>query len=92
MAENNQLHLEVIRLKEELHGGSFELKNQVKQLQDQNQDIQFLCSQKDNKITDLDRQVAEMRKKLQQALTSTQYGPSSEIQKAFGRTNEDQNA
>jgi len=32
MAENNQLHLEVIRLKEELHGGSFELKNQVKQL------------------------------------------------------------
>ena len=33
-----------------------------------------------------------MRKKLQQALQSTQYGPSSEIQKAFGRTNEDQNA
>lgn len=87
MAENNQLHLDIIKCKEDFQAETLDMKNQIKQLQSENQDVQFLCQQKDNKIVELDRQLNEMKKKLQMALQSTQYKESSEIQKAFGRDN-----
>jgi hypothetical protein len=45
----------------------------------------FLTNQKDKKIQEMERTLAEMRQKLQQALQSTQYKKSTEIQKVFGK-------
>ena len=45
----------------------------------------FLTNQKDKKIQEMERTLAEMRQKLQRALQSTQYKKSTEIQKVFGK-------
>ena len=45
----------------------------------------FLTAQKDKKIQEMEKTLAEMRQKLQVALQTTQYKKSTEIQKVFGR-------
>lgn len=47
-------------------------------------DLAFVSQQKDRKIEQLERTVTDMKAKLQQALSSTQYKHSTEIQKIFG--------
>ena len=86
MAENGQLHLEVIRYKEELQAATQDLKMHNKKLETERTDLIFLTEQKDRKIADLERTVTEMRQKLGEALQSTQYKKSTEIQKVFSKT------
>ena len=66
--ENNQLHLDVIRLKEELEQSGGSLRIRVKQLEGENTDMVYLTNQKDKKIQEMERSVQEMKQKLQQAL------------------------
>jgi len=44
VAENNQLHLDVIRLKEELEYSAGDLRHKVKKLEGENADIVFLTN------------------------------------------------
>lgn len=64
MAENNQLHLEVIRLKEELEQSGGDLRLRVKQLESENADMVYLTNQKDKKIQEMEKNVVEMKQKL----------------------------
>jgi hypothetical protein len=57
----------------------------VKQLESENADMVYLTNQKDKRIQEMEKNVVEMRQKLQQALQSTQYKKSTEIQKVFGK-------
>lgn len=57
--------------------------SELKTLKSQNDDLQFLATQKDKKIKDLELQVMEMRQKLSDALEATKYQKSTEIQKVF---------
>lgn len=75
----------MIRLKEELEQSGGDLRVRVKQLESENADMVYLTTQKDKKIQTMEKSVSEMRQKLQQALQSTQYKKSTEIQKVFGK-------
>jgi len=57
----------------------------VKQLEAEKEDVQFLATQKDKKIRELEQQLLDMRQKLSAALQQTQYKKSTEIQKVFSR-------
>ena len=56
---------------------------ELKQLQGKNTDLQFLSQEKENRIQDLQKQVNEMRQKLGEALQTTAFKKSTEIQKVF---------
>ena len=71
MAENNQLHMEVIRLKENRGQGGDESSHRLRQVESERDDLAFVSQQKDNKIAQLEKSNLEMRQKLQQALQST---------------------
>ena len=68
MAENGQLHLELIRYKEELQTATQDLRMHNRQLETERNDLAFLAEQKDKKIADLERTVTDMRQKLGEAL------------------------
>jgi hypothetical protein len=62
MKENSQLHLEVIRLKEEVQRAGD--KTRVAQVENELNDVLFLSGQKDKKIQEMERNLADMRVKL----------------------------
>ena len=64
MRENNDLHMQVIQMKEELQMGSGHLKERNRQLENENADMQYLTAQKDKKNQELERNCLEMRQKL----------------------------
>lgn len=88
VSENNKLHLEVIKLKEELQFSNGDMRTTLKQLEGEKSDLLFLTAQKDKKIHELEGQVMQMRDKLQEALQTTQYKKSTEIQKIFSKGND----
>ena len=57
--------MEIIRLKENKQSSGGDMSTQVRQLESENADIQFLSKQKDSKIAQLEKSNAEMRQKLQ---------------------------
>ena len=83
MQENSQLHLELIKLKEQTQTGAQDKRH--KQLQSEFDDLCFLTSQKDRKINELESQCNEMRQKLSMALQATQIKKATEVQKVFGK-------
>ncbi len=74
--ENNDLHMQLIKLKEECEQRENGLKTKAKQAQAQLTDLQFLTQQKDIKIRELDKVVVEMQNKLEKALTKV-YAPQA---------------
>jgi chromosome segregation ATPase len=83
MLENNQLHMEIIRLKEGMQSQGGDLTQRMKQVESECDDLKFVAHQKENRISQLEKENNEMRQKLQQALQATQYKNSTEIQKIF---------
>jgi centrosomal protein CEP135 len=66
--ENNELHLKLIHLQEQLSQVESTAKAQVKQLTSEKSDMQFLSSQKDLKIQQLGAQIVELQGKLEKVL------------------------
>lgn len=52
--ENNKLHMQVIQNKEEKEKGELAWKNNLRQLQDESQDMRFLAESKDQRIRNLE--------------------------------------
>lgn len=70
------LHKEIIDLKDRCERAEGALKAKSIQSQQEKADMQFLSLQKDLKIQQLDKMVAEMQVKLEKALTKV-YNPSA---------------
>ena len=66
--------------------GTGQLKERNRILENENADLDYLASQKDKKIQELERNCQEMRQKLQQVLKNTQHENSTEIQKVFNNS------
>ena len=66
--ENNELHLKVIQLQEELEARDTTFKAKLKQAQNERTDLHFVCEQKDRRIQELDRLVAEMQARLEKVM------------------------
>ena len=54
LKENNVLHMEVIKAKEEVEQVDLKWKSTLRQIQNESQDLRFLVEQKDLKIKKLD--------------------------------------
>ena len=61
--ENNDLHNEIIRLKDNLDNKN-ENSSEIKKFEDENKDLKFLNNQKDIKIKNLNIEVENMKRKL----------------------------
>jgi TolA-binding protein len=66
--ENNELHRQLITLREDCDHQLTQLKAQLKSAQGERADLQFLSNQKDIKIQQLGSQMAEMQGKLEKVL------------------------
>ena len=64
--ENNELHLELIRQKEESDGKLKELKETVRRLEHENSDLKFLNSQYVHKVRALERDLKSRTEKIQE--------------------------
>lgn len=58
--ENNELHMKVIKLKEECEQRENAMKAKLKQTQNERDDLSFLSNQKDLKIQELDKIIVEL--------------------------------
>ena len=66
--ENNELHLRVIQLQEDLEARDTTFKAKLKQAQNERTDLHFVCEQKDRRIQELDRLVADMQARLEKVM------------------------
>ena len=75
--ENNELHLKVIQLQEELEARDTTFKSKLKQAQNERTDLHFVCEQKDHRIQELDRLVADMQARLEKVMQKV-YNPQAQ--------------
>ena len=75
--ENNELHLKVIQLQEELEARETTFKSKLKQAQNERTDLHFVCEQKDHRIQELDRLVADMQARLEKVMQKV-YNPQAQ--------------
>lgn len=66
--ENNELHLQMIKVREECEMRENQMRAQLRQIQNEKTDLQFLSNQKDFKLQELERTVSDMKAKLDKAL------------------------
>ena len=74
--ENNELHLKLIHLQEQVSQVESTTKAQIKQLKSEKGDMQFLSAQKDLKIQQLGTQIVELQAKLEKVLQKV-YSPQA---------------
>ena len=74
--ENNELHFQMIKVREDCELRENQMKAQVRQIQNEKTDLQFLASQKDFKIQELDKTISDMKSKLEKALQKA-FNPAS---------------
>jgi len=79
--ENNELHMQLIRLKEDAESKDSHFKSQLRQLQSEKEDVAFLAEQKDAKIRELDKAVLELKQKLDRAINKAYIPSASEVKK-----------
>jgi chromosome segregation ATPase len=75
--ENNELHLKVIQLQEELEARDTTFKSKLKQAQNERTDLHFVCEKKDHRIKELDRLVADMQARLEKVMQKV-YNPQAQ--------------
>ena len=75
--ENNDLHFQLIQLREQADGADLKWKAQWRQSQNEVQDLKFLLSQKDAQITTLDAENVKLRQKLDKVMEKL-YMPSQD--------------
>ena len=80
--ENNQLHMEIIKYKEDAQHIEHKYKLTIQNIESERQDLRFLVDQKDHKIRDQDREIQEVKDKLESVLGKV-YMPGGE--RAGGR-------
>lgn len=68
--------MQMIKVKEECEQRENQMRSQLRQVQNEKTDLQFLANQKDFKIQELDKTITMMRSKLETALTKT-YNPTA---------------
>lgn len=67
--------MQMIKVKEECEQRENTMRAQLRQIQNEKTDLQFLANQKDFKIQELDKTLADMRTKLDKALQKA-YNPT----------------
>ena len=75
--ENNKLHLQVIKTKEEREAGELQWRNTLRQLQDECQDLKFLVDSKDQRIRNLEQDQVKLKTQMQKTLERI-YQPSQD--------------
>ena len=68
--------MQMIKVKEECEQRENQMRSQLRQVQNEKTDLQFLANLKDFKIQELDKTITMMRSKLETALTKT-YNPTA---------------
>ena len=81
--ENNELHMKVIGLQEECEQRENAMKAKLKQALNEKADLQFLSSQKDLKIKELDKQLVDMQAKLEKVLQKVFNPQANDIVKGL---------
>lgn len=71
--ENNDLHLEIIKLREDFERKEIALTNSISKLDKEKQEIRFLIVQKDSHIKNIENESENLRKKLNE-ITEKIYG------------------
>ena len=71
--ENNDLHLEMIKMREDFERKEITLKNSISKLDKEKQETRFLLKQKDTHINNLSKETEEIRKKFNE-ITEKIYG------------------
>lgn len=71
--ENNDLHLELIKMREDFERKEISLTNSISKLDKEKQEIRFLLKQKDSHINNMSKETEEIRKKLND-ITEKIYG------------------
>ena len=66
--ENNELHLQIIKVQEECELREKQMKAQHRQIKNEKTDFQFHSNQKDFKIQELDKGILDMKTRLGKAL------------------------
>ena len=66
--ENNELHMEMIKLREATETQLSGFKAQLKQASNEYTDLQFLTQQKDFKLALLEKEMTELKMRLDKAL------------------------
>lgn len=65
------MHLQVIKLREELESKTHEFQRRIEELESENNDSSYLSGQKDKKIKEMESQLVVMRQKLAEATSQT---------------------
>lgn len=73
--ENNDLHLEIIKMKERVDKSEIKWESSLRSLEDQKRDLKFVMDQKDVKITSLSRENENLRIRVEELLSKL-YMPS----------------
>jgi chromosome segregation ATPase len=73
--ENNDLHLKLIRVQEELDKVESKWRGSFRQLQHEREDLVFVAEQKETRNKDLERQMTELKEKLDDVMSKV-YMPS----------------
>lgn len=73
--ENNELHSQIIKIKEEMDGKDIKWKTAYNRMEEQKNDLKYLLEQKDSKLTSLTKDNLSYKSKIQD-LISKLYLPS----------------
>jgi centrosomal protein CEP135 len=76
--ENNKLHHEIIKVKEEKGATEYKWKQTLRQLQEECHDLKYLLDTKDARIRKSELEIAQLKTKMQTALEKI-YMPSQDL-------------
>lgn len=80
--ENNDLHLEIIKIREEFERKEITLSNSISKLDKEKQEMRFLIIQKDTHIKNIENEAENLRKKLNE-ITEKIYGNNNKSKKGI---------
>lgn len=77
--ENNALHMDIIKAREDLDKQDIQLKSALRQIQNENQDLRFLVDQKDLRIKKQEAELAKARERIEKVMAKTYHPSANEI-------------
>lgn len=77
-SENNELHFQIIKLKEEMDGKDIKWKTAHNRVEEQKRDLKFILDQKESRISKLEKENQEYKGKMEDLLSKL-YLPSEGV-------------